>query len=269
MSDRQDYFEQLRACFADLPAAARADLLDDLAEHLAEVAAEGDGPLADRLGPPDRYAAELRAAAGLAPPGAAATTMIGRWKRRLAVLDRRSGPVLGYERSSDFVRQLAPAWWVLRGYAVAAVLLWAVDGPSLVPRIGGNAWAGGLITAAAIVGSVWLGRLGPARARPVRALAGAAQLVFLGLLVAVTVQAVDVFDRYDDTPSYPVEAGTTPDQPRPMFLMCRDLATDTTRLLLGAGTDNVCPDGYLAIWVVTDDLSRAVEQAASPSPAPS
>ena len=268
MTDRADYFEQLRACFADLPAAARDDLLDDLAEHLAEVAAEGDGPLADRLGPPAAYAAELRAAAGLAPPGAAADTLIRRWKRRLAVLDRRSGPVLGYERSSDFVRQLAPAWWVLRGYAVAAVPLWAVDGPSLVPRIGGNAWAGGLITAAAIVGSVWLGRLGPARARPVRALAGAAQLVFLGLLVAVTVQAVDVFDRYDDAPSYPVEAGTTPDQPR-FVLMCRDVPTGTNRLLLGAGTDDVCPDGYLAIWVVPGDLGQAVERVATPSPAPS
>ena len=268
MTDPGEYLERLRACFADLPAAARVDLLDDLAEHLAEVAAEGDGPLADRLGPPDRYAAELRAAAGLAPPGAAADTLIRRWKRRLAVLDRRSGPVLGYERSSDFVRQLAPAWWVLRGYAVAAVLLWAVDGPSLVPRIGGNAWAGGLITAAAIVGSVWLGRLGPARARPVRALAGAAQLVFLGLLVAVTVQAVDVFDRYDDAPSYPVEAGTTPDQPR-FVLMCRDVPTGTNRLLLGAGTDDVCPDGYLAIWVVPGDLGQAVERVATPSPAPS
>ena len=39
--------------------------------------------------------------------------------------------------------------------------------------------------------------------------------------------------------------------------------------LLGAGTDNVCPDGYVAIWVVSDDLSRAVERVATPSPAPS
>jgi hypothetical protein len=113
--------------------------------------------------------------------------------------------VFGYERSSDFLRHLAPAWWVLRGYAVVAALLWALDRPSLVPTLDGNPWVGGLLTAAAVVGSVWLGRCGPAHALPVRALAGAAQLVFVGLVLATAVQAVDVFDEYHQ-PQYPVEA---------------------------------------------------------------
>ena len=37
-----------------------------------EVAAEDGGPLAERLGPPQGYAAELRASAGLPAPGAGA-----------------------------------------------------------------------------------------------------------------------------------------------------------------------------------------------------
>src|ERR687889_155753 len=47
-----------------LNAAIRDELLEDLPEHLAEVAADDVGSLADRLGPPSVYAAELLASAG-------------------------------------------------------------------------------------------------------------------------------------------------------------------------------------------------------------
>jgi hypothetical protein len=270
MTDLEAYVERLGACFADLPAAERTELLDDVAGHLAEVAAEDGRPLADRLGPPEQYAAELRVAAGLPAPGTAATTAFGRWKRRLGGLDRRTGPVVGYERTTDFLRQLAPAWWVLRGYAAAAVLLWAVDGPSLVPTIGGNAWAGGLISVAAVVASVWLGRRRP-RAVPVRALAGAAQLVFAGLVLAATAQAAVVFDHYDE-PSYPTEAEVTvPEQPR-YLVACRDPATGVNRLMIGmndlmarATDTGFCPDGYVAVFVPQPAEPRRV---LPPTPAP-
>jgi hypothetical protein len=63
------YAAAVRAAFADLPAPDREALLEDIEDHLVEVAAEPGGPLEERLGPPEAYAAELRAWAGL-PSGA-------------------------------------------------------------------------------------------------------------------------------------------------------------------------------------------------------
>jgi hypothetical protein len=64
----QAYAAAVRAALADLPAAEAAGLLDGLEPHLEEVAAEGGASLVDALGPPDRYAAELRTSAGLHAP---------------------------------------------------------------------------------------------------------------------------------------------------------------------------------------------------------
>ena len=61
-SDVATYAATVRAQLADLPAMERDVLLEDLEQHLAEVAAEGEGSLVDRLGPPEDYAVELRAA---------------------------------------------------------------------------------------------------------------------------------------------------------------------------------------------------------------
>ncbi len=57
----------VRAALSDLPAPARDQLLADLEDHLAEVAAESEQSLTERLGAPEAYAAELRAAYGAAP----------------------------------------------------------------------------------------------------------------------------------------------------------------------------------------------------------
>ena len=63
------YAAEVRAQFADLPDAESADLLEDLEDHLREVAAEDAGTLRERLGAPAAYARELRQAAGLPEPG--------------------------------------------------------------------------------------------------------------------------------------------------------------------------------------------------------
>ena len=57
------YTAAVRAALADLSGDQQA-VLDGLDEHIEEVAAEG-GNLVEVLGPPERYAAELRASAGL------------------------------------------------------------------------------------------------------------------------------------------------------------------------------------------------------------
>jgi hypothetical protein len=47
------YVERVRQALADLPPTVRDELLEDLPEHLAEVAAEDAGAFAERLGPPE------------------------------------------------------------------------------------------------------------------------------------------------------------------------------------------------------------------------
>jgi hypothetical protein len=60
------YEHALRAAVSDLPEADADEMVRDLRTHLAEVAAEQPAStLTEIVGPPDRYATELRAAAGL------------------------------------------------------------------------------------------------------------------------------------------------------------------------------------------------------------
>ena len=61
-ADIAAYAAAIRAELAGLAPAERDTLLEDLEDHLAEVAAESGAPLAERLGPPAAYAAELVAA---------------------------------------------------------------------------------------------------------------------------------------------------------------------------------------------------------------
>ncbi len=57
------YLKEVAPHLAALPAQERADLLDDLAQHLREIAAEPGPPLTERIGSPEAYAAELLASA--------------------------------------------------------------------------------------------------------------------------------------------------------------------------------------------------------------
>jgi uncharacterized membrane protein len=160
------YAEAVRRALADLPADVRDELTEDLPEHLTEVAAETDGSLADRLGAPEAYAAELRAAAGIRPAPAmgrnlddkiAAAVRVAR--SRMGVADVRVGPVLGYEKASDFLALLRPGWWVLRAYLLAMLITVITTSEFyLMPAVAGSVFAGLLMLAGLVVGSVWLGR---------------------------------------------------------------------------------------------------------------
>lgn len=161
------YVAAVRASLADLPPAARDELVEDLPEHLTEVLAEGGGPLTTRLGSPEAYAAELRSAAGAvgAPPGQPAAvdlaTVARRVRRGLRAADVRLGPVLGYPRVSEFLDLLRPAWWVLRGYLAAMMVVYLLDDDGrqgLLPRLGDSDLASLVILAGFVIGSVWLGR---------------------------------------------------------------------------------------------------------------
>ncbi|HLU32669.1 MAG TPA: hypothetical protein VKZ74_01420 [Natronosporangium sp.] len=165
----EEYVAQVREALADLPPAQRSEVLEDLPAHLAEVAAEDPAPLSQRLGPPAEYAAELRAALH---PSAGEGRLS--WRSRLRArgeqvaaqlrrLDVQAGPLIGYERLSDFLRLLRPAWWVLRGYlaAMLVVLLLNQQGSvGLLPRLGGSTIAGLVILAGFVAGSIWLAHRG-------------------------------------------------------------------------------------------------------------
>jgi hypothetical protein len=161
--------EYVRAVREALPESTRDELLEDLPEHLAEVLAEGTGTLVERLGTPEAYAAELLATAGYvggfpdAPPAGPdkLAELSAAVMAKLRVADVRVGPVLGYERASEFLVLLRPAWWVLRGYLVAMLVAWILNNGreiGLLPRVGGSAIVALALLAAGIYASIWFGR---------------------------------------------------------------------------------------------------------------
>ncbi|MBP1780980.1 MULTISPECIES: HAAS signaling domain-containing protein [Micromonospora] len=205
-----DYVDRVRAALADLPPEVRDELTEELPEHLAEVAAEGEGTLVDRLGAPEAYAAELRAVAGAQPSRRPARFHRLAEARReaatqLRLLDRQLGPVLGHETVSDFLRPLRPAWWLVRGWLAALIVAWMVDGRSgLVPRLDGNSSTGLLLLIGAIVASMWWGRRSAGITgwrRQLHQIATAALLLFsFAVLAQVDERAdTDSYGSYEQT----------------------------------------------------------------------
>jgi len=212
------YAAAVRAAFADLPAPDREALLEDIEDHLVEVAAETGGTLQERLGPPEAYAAELRAWAGLPAAGAARrrrlrTSRLGRRLERLwraALAHPAGGAVV------EFLPELRPAWWVLRGYLVVQLasvgLSPLVAGNGLdfpLPTILGSHVLGLLAVGAAVVGSVALGRHGPATRQGRRltiaanAALGLFALFLFGDIGATRYAAEAHLDQYVVSGTYP------------------------------------------------------------------
>ncbi|HEV3365737.1 MAG TPA: hypothetical protein VG795_16665 [Acidimicrobiia bacterium] len=181
------YLKAVAPHLAALPAEERAELLDDLAQHLTEVAAEPGPPLDERLGPPAAYAAELLASAGV-PPAAAA----------------RSGPVATAVRAVERLRDsaagrevarmwpsLRPAWWVARAY-LAVYLLRELerDGASHgfpIPNLFGSPLVGLAALALAVPLSIRLGQRSLPGAARYAVLAGNVMLLIFGLALAGSV----------------------------------------------------------------------------------
>ena len=185
----QAYLAAVEAELADLPVEDRTALREDLALHLEAMAAEDDDrPLAVRLGDPVAYAADLRSAAGLpARPGGTSGTGTG-LRQRLARL--RATPAVREVRR--LLGELRPAWWVLRGYLLvfvpsAAEVDYAYDFP--VPTPLNSPVLGLLLVAAAVAGSVALGRR--SLSRVVGALVTVAGVVLVLLTLVVVDAATD------------------------------------------------------------------------------
>ena len=196
-----DYLRRVRAALADLPADTREELLEEEPAHLAEVLTESSDGLEGRLGQPEAYAAELRAAAGLPPATGAvrapavALDLLRRGRAVLARVDRAGGSLVGYDRLADLLRLLRPGWWVLRGYLAGLVILQGTGGDRmarLLPVDMGLLDAVGwlVVVGVCVVGSVRLGRLTPRFERSGRwALGALAVLVLLLSFVTLAPRA--------------------------------------------------------------------------------
>ncbi|MEY9864081.1 hypothetical protein ABH935_009735 [Catenulispora sp. GAS73] len=172
------YAAEVRAQFADLPADESADLLEDLEDHLREVAAEDAGTLRERLGAPAAYARELRQAAGLPEPGEGSgpggpgagsrprprRRLRARVRQAIADAEQRARRYRAGREVLDFLPSLRPAWWVLRGW-VAVRLLEAMTTTAhpwheitIIPQVGNSTFVGLLALLVAIPASVYAAR---------------------------------------------------------------------------------------------------------------
>ncbi len=179
------YLSGVRAALADLPAEVRDDLVDDLPAHFAELLDEHRGSLVERLGPPEVYAAELSAAAGLdAHTGArrrwAAVNddLANRVVAAARLTNAKVGAAIGYDQATDFIRLLRPAWWVFRAYIVTLILfeLTLHENPLFNP-------VGWVVLIALVLVSVRIGPITPRLPNPSRipAMVIVAVVVFFAL----------------------------------------------------------------------------------------
>jgi HAAS len=166
------YAAAVRAGLDDLPTEERDELLEDLEDHLREVAADTEGPLADRIGPPSRYAHELRASAGLAGTGGR-PERAGRWPEATTRARRYCKAIRSHaatQAAVEFGLQLRPVWWLVRAYVIVQWLSWLsyAKTDALIPILLGSQAIGFVVLLLACVLSVRLGRraTGAGRASP-------------------------------------------------------------------------------------------------------
>ena len=183
--EAERYLKDVAPHLAALPADERADLLDDLAQHLREIAAEEGPPLAERLGPPEAYAAELLASAGVVTGGRPSVPLLARAN---SLVERGRESWVGQElvRLSPALR---PAWWVARAY-LAVSFLAAAQGLGAdafpIPELLGSRLIGLLAILAAIPLSVRLGE---------RSLSRRGRLLVAGASIVLAIYGMSLLDH--------------------------------------------------------------------------
>jgi hypothetical protein len=206
------YLAAVRARLADLPAAERDDLMAEVESSLRDAEHEG-GPVAARLGSPDDFVTELRAAAGL-DEISVATPRGGQsvFQAFEALVAHR-----GVAAALGAGRDLAPLWWVARGYTltVAAALAFQASWSTRAPAVPvfQNVGQGALAIAVAVLASLALGLFQRRRAStvPRRRLGLAVNLAGLVFLVPA---APHIFDNLRGTsPSFAYLVQPAPVQP--------------------------------------------------------
>jgi hypothetical protein len=246
----EEYVAAVRRALTDLPRAEQDDLLAEVEASLLEAVAEGAGPISARLGAPEQFAAELRAAAGLhepAPPVPSESDL----GRRLRAFGGRilAHPAVTVLRRLG--RELAPIWWVLRAYLAVGALAWALGYTwslrlPIVPRFGSGETGLAAIGIAVVV-SVWLGLELRRHGSPFPRLAVVVNMALLLAAIPVVAQATDT-SSYDNLVA---RANAPVPQPPPGLLYN------------GAAVENIYPysrDGRLLHDVLLyDSTGRALD----------
>lgn len=279
------YLDGVRAALLDLPPQVRDELLEDLLAHLTEVAAESEEPLVDRLGQPAAYAAELRATAGVETGETQSLqdstqwlyAAVNRLKNAVNVVDRRAGRFIGYPRARDFLVLLAPAWWVLRGYVVAMIVLNTLFGyQGLTPSADAEGLVGTLLIAAMTIGSIKLGAISPDWSS-LRRFAAYSATAVLGFVLLVGVLTLDDRSEASDSVSvwnpwsgiedvYPYDANGQPLIGVRLFDQNGNPIVLGSRQCLRQGVADWAPNGQ---WSQSDNVSYPLcPWPGSPLPAP-
>jgi hypothetical protein len=218
--DVATYASSVRAALSDLQPDQAEVLLEDLEDHLREVASEAGGPLAERLGPPEQYAQELRAAYG--------ATHAGGTRQDPALRDLRQAvravtASAWFAQVRAFLPELRPAWWVLRAYIVVLLLTEAFSPNYNLRPIPNPFSSRGLLeivaAAIAIVLSIRLGR----RNRPP---AKSGRLLAIGANVMIALIAIPVLARMGTFPSYAMVESSGSGQSQPLILPNGDALTN-------------------------------------------
>jgi len=158
-ADVAAYLAAVRSSLHDLPEAERDDLVAEVEASLVETAGEG-GSISARLGPPEEFAAELRSAAGLHESSAPE-----RRPSQLALFAQRIASDPRGAQMRSIARELAPIWWVARGYLTVGGLAYILDAnwstQYPVPQVGiggpGTGETGLALIVVATIVSVWAG----------------------------------------------------------------------------------------------------------------
>jgi len=194
--DVATYAASVRAALSKLPTHQSEVLLEDLEDHLREVAAEDEGPLAERLGPPEQYAQELRAAYGAVSAGGKRANPALRDVRRAIGWVTASA---WYRQVRAFLPELRPAWWVLRAYLLVLVITVAFSPSYNIRPIPNPFSSRGLLEivamAIAIVVSVRMGRRNRPLAKGGRMLAIAAN-VLIALIAVPALASMGTFHPF-------------------------------------------------------------------------
>ena len=194
--DVTTYAASVRAALSDLPPDQAGVLLEDLEDHLREVATDAGGSLAERLGPADQYAQELRRAYGVAHAGATRQHPL---LRDVTVAISRVTTSSWYRQVRAFLPELRPAWWVLRAYLLVLVITVAFSPSYNIRPIPNPFSSRGLLEvvamAIAIVVSVRLGRRNRPLAKGGRLLAIAAN-VLIALIAVPALASMGTFHPF-------------------------------------------------------------------------
>jgi hypothetical protein len=195
----EQYLSAVRAALGDLPSAERDDLVAEVEASLVEAAEESPGPIVARLGPPEEFAAELRAAAGLrepTPPAPREPQLVQRLRKLVAAFAASPRAVAVRRLASE----LAPIWWVARGYLAVGLIAvvfdtgWSARYP-IVPRFGTPELGLAAIAAAALV-SVWVGLQMRRHGRPFPRLAAVLNLALLLAAIPVAAEVTSFSSPY-------------------------------------------------------------------------